>query len=71
VVDGVLAGQRCGYCGSEPVDPVKHNGRVYCADACLQEMRRREARERAGDTPPAAPAPPPPKKSRIRRGKQA
>jgi hypothetical protein len=71
VVDGVLAGQRCGYCGCEPVDPVKHNGRVYCADACFQEVRGREARERAADTPPAAPPPPLPKKSRIRRGKQA
>jgi hypothetical protein len=69
VVDAVLAGQRCGYCGCVPVQPVKHNDRVYCADACLQEVRARDARECASDVPPAPPSPPPPeKKSRIRRG---
>jgi hypothetical protein len=67
VANEVQAGHRCGYCGCEPVAPVKHNGRVYCADACLQEVRGREARDRAADAPPAAPAPPPPKRSRIRR----
>jgi hypothetical protein len=33
VANEVQAGHRCGYCGCEPVAPVKHNGRVYCADA--------------------------------------
>ena len=46
VIDEALVGQRCGYCGCPPVEPVKHGAKVYCGDACIQETRTSEARER-------------------------